>query len=1039
MVKHLSAKMLLLLAIIFCGSMSALAQNGQVTGTVTDAGDRTTLPGASVVVKGTVNGTVTDINGKYSITVGLNATLVFSFVGYESQEVLVQPNTVVNIALQMQSTALSELVVIGYGVQKKGDATGSVTAIDSKAFNKGSIISPMELVSGKVAGVQIINGGGAPGESSTIRIRGGSSLSASNDPLYVIDGVPIDNDGISGMRNPLNTINPNDIETFTVLKDASATAIYGSRASNGVIIITTKKGKLGSHLKIEYNGNFSYSTPIKKIDVLSADQFRSLETEHYPTHTNLLGTANTDWQKEIYQNAFGMDHNVSLSGAYKMLPYRVSFGYSDEDGILKTDNMKRTTLSAVLTPTFFDDHLKVDVNVKYVNAKNQFANRDAIGAAVQYDPTKPIYSNKNYNPYYLNDVNGDEVPDTVLMPSTDYGGYYAWIQTNGTDIPVEQGSSNPVALLNLKDDNSNVNRVIGNIQLDYKLHFFPDLRANLNLGYDHSKSTGNVILPDYTPWLYDPLNGGGTFNYYEQQKKNDLLDFYLNYVKNVEQIHSRFDVMAGYSWQHFWRADSSLNGNYSREFTVDPVGDTVPGIAGVYRKTFFGDPKRTYGITPNYVPTESYLVSFFGRFNYTFMDRYLLTFTLRNDGTSRFSKDTRWGLFPSAAFAWKILDEPFMKNVSGMSQLKLRLGWGVTGQQNINQGDYPYLPRYARSDQYAQYQLGNVFYYTLRPAGYDLNIKWEETTTYNAGIDFGFAEDKFYGSIDYYKRKTADLINFIPVPAGTNLSNYILTNIGDLENEGFEFSITTRPVNVDNLFWELSLNATYNKNKITKLTATDNPDYLGVETGSISGGVGNFIQMHTVGYPANSFFVFEQVYGTDGKPIEGLYVDRNGDGEITNADRYHYKKPAADYFFGISSNLSYKNWDFSFAGRANFGNYVYNNVASENAVYERLYRPEGPYLGNIITAVSNTDFVTPQYLSDYYIQDASFFRMDNISLSYLFNKIIDGKASLRLTATVNNAFVITKYDGIDPEISGGIDNRFYPRPRTYVIGLNLQF
>ena len=1033
MVKHVSAKTLLLLAILFWGSLSAFAQTGQVTGTVTDAGDGTTLPGASVVVKGTVTGTVTDINGKFSISVSPNATLVFSFIGYESQEVLAQPNTVVNIALQMQSTALSEFVVIGYGVQKKSDATGSVVAVDSKEFNKGQIINPADLVSGKVAGVQIISGGGAPGEGSTIRIRGGSSLSASNDPLFVIDGVPVDNDGISGSRSPLNSINPADIETFTVLKDASATAIYGSRASNGVIIITTKKGKKGSNLKIEYNGNFSYATPVKTIDVLGADEFKTLINERFPTHADMMGTANTDWQKEIYQNAVGMDHNLSFAGAYKTLPYRVSVGYSDQDGILKTDNLKRTTVSASLNPTFFDDHLKVDVNVKYANEQNQFGNRDAIGASIQYDPTKPITSDQTYNPYYLNDVNGDGSPDTVLMPSTEFGGYYAWIQTNGTDNPVEQGASNPVALLNMRDDHSNANRWIGNVQVDYKFHFLPELRANLNLGMDHSKSSGENIIPDYAPWVYDPLNGGGTFNYYEQEKKNDLLDFYLNYVKDLASIDSKIDVMAGYSWQHFWRADSSLNGNNSRDFTIDSLRP------GVYEKNFFGETKRTYNITPNYVPTESYLVSFFGRLNYTFKDRYLLTFTLRNDGTSRFSPDTRWGLFPSAAFAWKILDEPFMAEVKGLSQLKLRLGWGVTGQQNINQGDYPYLPRYTRSNQYAQYQMGNLFYYTMRPAGYDYNIKWEETTTINFGLDFGFAEDKFYGSIDYYQRKTKDLINFIPVPAGTNLSNFILTNVGDLENEGFEFSLTARAIDTKDLFWEIGFNTTYNKNEITKLTATDDPDYLGVETGGISGGVGNFIQMNSVGHPANSFFVYEQVYGTDGKPIQGMYVDRNRDGEITAADKYHYKDPAADFYFGINTNLNYKNWDFSFSGRANFGNYMYNNVESENAVYERLYRPEGPYLGNIASSVINTGFVTPEYQSDYYIQDASFFRMDNITLSYLFPAIFKGKADLRISGTVNNAFVITNYDGIDPEISGGIDNRLYPRPRTYVLGLNLQF
>ncbi|NCC72961.1 MAG: TonB-dependent receptor [Sphingobacteriia bacterium] len=1033
MVKQILKQAALLLMLLFFSLNAVYAQTGEVTGVVRDADDGSTIPGVSIVVKGTLQGTTTDIDGRFRLVVGANTTLVFSFVGYGTTEVVVQPNTSINVDLKIEATALEELIVIGYGVQKKEDATGSVIAVDAKEFNKGQIMNPAKLVSGKIAGVQIIDGGGAPGEGATIRIRGGSSLSASNDPLYVIDGVPIDNEGISGSRYTLNSINPADIETFTVLKDASATAIYGSRASNGVIMITTKKGKTGKPLQVEYNGTFSMSTPVKTIDVLGAKEFSDLVTEMYPNQAGMLGTANTDWQDEIYQNALGMDHLVSLSGAYKFLPYRLSLGYSDQDGILETDNFKRTTINANLNPKFLDDHLSVNVNVKYANEKNQFANRDAIGAAIQYDPTKPVTNTTIYNPYYLNDVNDDGVADTILMPPTDFGGYYAWIQSNGTDIPVEQGSSNPVALLKLKDDHSDVNRLIGNLQMDYKFHFLPELRANLNLGYDYSKSSGEVIQPDYAPWVYDALNGGGIFNYYEQEKKNELLDFYLNYNKDFEKIESNVDAMIGYSWQHFWRADSSLNGNYSREFTIDPVRP------GVYQKNFSGEPKQTYNIVPNYVPTENYLVSFFGRVNYTFKNRYLLTFTLRNDGTSRFSPDTRWGLFPSAAFAWKILDENFMKNVDVLSQLKLRLGWGVTGQQNINQGDYPYLPRYTRSNQFARYQLGNLFYYTMRPAGYDYNIKWEETTTSNIGLDFGFAQDRFYGSIDYYKRKTEDLINFIPVPAGTNLSNFILTNVGNLENEGIEFSLTSRIVNTSDLFWEAGFNATYNKNEITKLTATDDPDYPGVETGGISGGVGNFIQMNSVGYPSNSFFVFEQVYDIDGMPIQGMYVDRNGDGEITDADRYHYKKPAADFYFGISSALTYKNWDFSFSGRANFGNYAYNNIASENAVYERLYRPEGPYLGNIISAVSNTGFVNPQYRSDYYIQDASFFRMDNITLSYLFPNIINGKTSLRVSATVTNAFVITRYDGIDPEISNGIDNRLYPRPRTYVLGVNLQF
>ena len=1006
MVKHLSAKLLLLLSFLFLGYMTGLAQSGEVTGTVTDAADGQTLPGVTILIRGTTIGTTTDVEGKYTIIVEPDATLVFSYVGYETQEIVVQPNTTVNVALNVALTELEEFVVIGYGIQKKEDATGSITAIDAKAFNTGAITSPTELITGKIAGVQITNGGGAPGSETTIRIRGGSSLSASNDPLFVIDGFPVDNEGISGMRNPLNTINPNDIETFTVLKDASATAIYGSRASNGVIIITTKKGvkgKEGKPFNLSYNGNFSLSTPTKKIDVLSAGEFRALEHKHYPGQVNMMGDASTDWQNEIFRSAFGMDHYLSLSGAYKTLPYRFSAGYSNQDGILKTDNLKRTTLSAALNPTLFNNHLQINFNVKGMFIKNKFADRGAIGAAMQYDPTKPITSDSLYTGFYLDDNN-----DTIPF-QTNYGGYNVWTQDNGR--PVAMGSSNPVAMLNMRDNKSDVNRVIGNIQLDYKFHFLPELRANLNLGYDRSKSEGSIIVPEYAPWVFDPVHGGGTYNTYEQEKKNELLDLYLNYVKYVDNIQSRFDVMAGYSWQHFWRKDYLINGNYSRTWNLDTIDN----------------------------PTEYYILSFFGRFNYSFKDRYLLTFTLRNDGTSRFSPDNRWGLFPSVALAWKILDEPWMQNTNILSHLKLRLGYGVTGQQNIGQGNYPYLPIYTYSQINAQYQFDTTFITTLRPEGYDANIKWEETTTYNIGLDYGFADDRFYGSLDFYYRKTDDLLNIIPVPAGTNLTNYILTNIGDLENKGVEFSITTRPIVKENLLWEVSFNATYNKNKITKLTATDDPDYLGVATGGISGGVGNTVQMHSVGYSASSYFVYEQVYDANGNPIEGMYVDRNGDGEITDDDRYHYKDPAADFYFGISSYLQYKNWNFSFAGRANFGNYVYNNVSSENGVYQRLYRPEGPYLGNATSDVTTINFVTPQYLSNYYVQDGSYFRMDNIKLSYLFDNIISDKVSLSISATVNNAFVITRYKGLDPEIHGGIDNRIYPRPRVYVLGINLLF
>lgn len=1013
MFKHLSAKSMLLMAFILCGSVSLIAQSGEVTGKIFDVMDGITLPGATVVIKGTTTGTSTDMDGQYSINVEPNTTLVFSYVGYMPQEIVVSPGTTVNVAMESESMGLDEVLVIGYGTQKKDDATGAVTSISSKDFNQGQIVSSTSLIAGKVAGVQVVSGGGAPGEGNTIRIRGGSSLSALNDPLVIIDGVAMNNDGLNGARSPLNTINPNDIESFNVLKDASATAIYGSRASNGVIIITTKKGKIGQPLQFTYDGKFSLFTPSKTIDVLSSDEFVSEMKQRYPAQVggegSLLDTTNlssTNWQDQIFKNAFGMDHYLSAKGAAKHMPYRVSLGYTNQDGILLNDNFTRFTGGFSIDPRFLKDHLIVSFNGQFGQINNRFADRGAIGGALQFDPTKPITNDSIYSV---------PIPDQDgVYDETNYGGYWAWLQSNGS--PVTQATTNPVALLNLREDKSNVTTFVGNVKLDYKLHPLPELKFSLNLGTDRSWSDGTIKVPYYAAWEYDGLNGGGVNNTYEQTRTNDLLDFYITYDKYVESIKSHFVVMGGYSWQHFRREEKGVNSNI-------PHRDTDTLI-----QTSFDN------------RTEYYLVSFFGRFNYTYSNRYMLTATVRQDGTSRFSEDNRWGVFPSVALGWKINEENFLKDSRVVSQLKLRLGWGITGQQALTENDnYAYLARYTASQPTANYQFGDMFYTTLRAEGYDANIKWEETTTWNIALDYGFAEDRYFGSIDFYYRETKDLINFIPVPAGSNLTNFLLTNIGSLENKGVEFSIMTRPIVTEKWYWDIGFNATYNENKITKLTASDDPDYLGEPTGGISGGVGNNIQIHSVGHAANSFFVLEQVYDENGKPIEGLYVDRNGDGEITNADKYHFEQPRAKFFFGINSNLRYRNWDFSFSGRANFGNYVYNNVASENGVYERLYRPEGPYLGNVASYVYDTDFQSPRYMSDYYIQEASFFRMDYISLSYLFTNLGGSRVSLRISGTVNNAFTITNYQGLDPEIFNGIDNNIYPRPRAYVLGVNLVF
>jgi len=964
----------------------AMAQQKTVTGTVTVSETGEPLIGATVMVKGTTLGTTTNIDGQYSLSVSKDQTLVFSFIGFISQEVLVGGQATINVSLSQSTEDLGEVVVIGYGQVKKSDATGSVSAIAAESFNKGSIVSPQELVSGKIAGVQITSTGGEPGGKSTIRVRGGSSLSASNDPLIVIDGVPVESDDISGMSNPLSTINPNDIETFTVLKDASATAIFGSRASNGVILITTKKGS-GKGMKISYTGNISVGTRTGEIEVLSVDEFKeALGTiPSKNTALALLGTENTDWQKEIFQTAISTDHILGIQGGIFNIPYRASVGYSNQNGLLKTSNMERFTGSLNLNPSLLDDHLKINASIKGMYSNNRFADKGAIGNAITFDPTKPVY---------------DE--------NSKYGGFYTWVQPNGD--PNSVAPSNPLAMLELKEDLSNVLRSIGSAQFDYKFHFLPELRANLNLGYDYSKSDGTVYIPDFASWKYDAVNGGGEDKEYSQTKRNELLDFYLNYVKDIEAIDSRIDIMGGYSWQHLYKT------NYVKS----------TNIAGTKNLEL-----------ANNDPTEYYLVSFFGRLNYTLKDRYLLTATLRQDGTSRFSPGTRWGLFPAVALAWKIKEEEFLKDIDLLSDLKLRLGWGVTGQQNIGQGDYPYLAIYTTSQDNARYLFGNTYVSTLRPEGYDALVKWEETTTYNVGFDYGFLKNRITGSVDLYQRDTKDLLNEINIPAGTNFTNRILTNVGNMTNKGIEFTINGKLISNRDLKWDLGFNLTYNENTITKLTNSSDPDFLGVETGGISGGVGSNIQIHSVDYPKNSYFVWEQVYTPEGKPIEGLYVDRNKDGQITNDDRYRYHTPDANVFMGFSTKLEYKNFDAALGGRINLGNWVYNNLNSRTNFSNNLYWSSN-YLVNLTKDYLNTRFNTMRLFSDYYVQNASFLRIDHLTLGYNLPKVAKNM-NLRLFGSVQNVLVLTKYAGLDPEVEGGIDNNVYPRPRTFTLGVSVEF
>jgi len=975
----------LITIIVHVGSMQAAAQQLTVTGTVTNpAGEP--LPGVTVLLKGTNTGATTSLDGQFSLAVpDRNAVLQISFIGYLTQEVPVNGRNTLAITLAEDAKALEEVVVIGYGTQRKSDLTGSVTAISSEDFNRGQNTTPEQLIAGKVAGVQITSNGGAPGAGSQIRIRGGSSLNASNNPLIVIDGVPLDNTGVVGTANPLSMINPNDIETFNILKDASATAIYGSRASNGVIIITTKKGKEGDKMRVNFSSLASLSEITKTLGLLSADEYRAVVNQYAPeTNKALLGNANTNWQDLIYQTAFTTDNNLSLSGTYKKLPYRLSVGYLDQNGTLKTSNMKRTSAALNLNPVFLQDHLRVNLSVRGIYTNNTFADEGAIGAAVNMDPTQPVYANNNL------------------------GGFFEWVDVNG--IPITLGPRNPLSLLTQRDATGEARRSIGSLQFDYKFHFLPELRANLNIGYDISKGEGHTYLPVI---LASVFARGGSNTQYAQSKKNKLLDFYLNYTKDLASINSRIDVTAGYSYQDFLREEPSFP-------ELNAEGDVLTPAA----------------INP--FKTQNTLVSFFGRINYTFRDRYLLTATLRQDGSSRFNPDNRWGTFPALALAWRIIEEPFLKNTTAITDLKLRVGYGVTGQQEIGE-DYPYLARYVVGDNTVQYQFGNQYYSTFRPAGFDPNIKWEETTTYNTGLDFGFVNGRISGSLDYYFKKTKDLLATIPPAAGTNLTNTLYTNVGNLENKGLELALNFKPVAQENFTWDFGFNATFNRNKITNLSKTQDSASVGQVAGSVAGGTNNAVQIHTVGYPTFSYYLLKQVYNEDGTPMEGFYVDLNNDGVINEQDLYRYQSPAPKASLGFNSQLAYKKWSMSFTMRANLGNYVYNNTRA-NAVSNNVTWPG--YLLNIPSSYLETRFTgndNNRLRSDLWIENASFLRLDNLNFGYDFGRIMNEKAGLRLSASAQNVFVITKYSGLDPEVAGGIDNNFYPRPRIYTLGLNLDF
>ncbi|WP_294453200.1 TonB-dependent receptor [uncultured Bacteroides sp.] len=1015
-----NGKFLLLCLVGMLMTVQGFAQSITVNGVVKDKTGEPVI-GANVVVKGTTNGTITDFDGVFTLQANKGDVIVISFIGYQPQEL--QAAEQINVILQDDTQLLEDVVVIGYGTVKKSDLSGSVVAIKAEEMNKGAVTSPQELMMGKVPGLSISQGDGGPGSGSTIRIRSGASLNASNDPLIVIDGIPVSNDAAPGTSNALGTINPNDIETFTVLKDASATAIYGSRASNGVIIITTKKGTQDK-IKVSYNSTYAYKDPYQRFETMSAKEFRNAVTTQYLEGTalgdaareiiNLYPNQSTDWQDAIFQGGMSTDQNIAVSGKVGFLPFRVSFGYNKERGTLKTSDYERYTASLNLSPKFFDNHLSVDINVKGTINNNRFADSGAVGSAAFYDPTKPVYGI-------------DPVDPATYSKVYNYNGYWNW--SNGENNPNTLSAVNPLSLLYDRDNSGTTKRSLGNIQLDYKIHGFEDLRVNLNLGYDVAKTTGH----DYAnPGSYQSARDTDFKNIgqgkdWNNIRRNLLLDFYMNYDKNIESIQSNINVMAGYSWQHFYYKDHNLFKSNVMDNNGEKDGWTYNETEGKYIKN------NSY---PS--PWENYLVSFFGRLNYSLMDRYLLTATLRNDGSSRFNKNNRWGLFPSAALAWSIINEPFMEKARDfMSNLKLRIGYGVTGQQEI--GDYQYIVKYVLSTNPNTMYLNN---YLLKPDGYSPNLKWEETTTYNVGIDYGFLNNRINGSIEYYQKHTKDLLNKVNVPAGSNYINEIIANVGSMKNEGVEFNINATAIQTKDFAWELGYNITWNTSKITKLTAVFNPAYEGIEAGSASYGSGTVLQRHQVGYAPYTFWLFQQVYDEDGKPVQNALVDRNNDGKIGPEDRYFTNKsPMADFYMGLSSQFTYKNWDLGFNMRASIGNYVYNAKAADlgslnsftnQGSISNYYRPAIEQTGFTLTSSAE------QKASDLFLENASYLKMDNITLGYTFKKFFTDKISGRISASVQNVFTITKYSGMDPECSS-IDENIWPRPRTFTLGLNLNF
>jgi TonB-linked SusC/RagA family outer membrane protein len=962
---------LLLIGILLTSSFTMFAQQ-TVKGVVKEKSSGELLPGVSIVIKGTVRGTETDFDGNFTIErVKSGDVLVFRYLGFATKEVVIGSNFNLNVELDQSAEQLDEIVVVGYGTTTVKDATGSVEAITAKEFTKGNIVTPENLLSGRVAGVNIVTSG-APGSGSQIRIRGGSSLNASNDPLIVIDGLPL-----TGVN--LSSINPNDIESFSVLKDASATAIYGSRGANGVIIISTKKGR--SEYTLDYDYQIAFGEVKDRINVFDGDSFRNLVAAQNPGDVGLLGTANTNWQDEILQKSVSTQHNLTARGQiFGFIPTRLSVNFSEIEGNILTSQFDRSNVSLSMNPSFFDDHLKIGVNYNRAFLDTRIADAGQVNAALRYDPTQPVYD-----------------------ATSPFGGFYQHLTRTPNGILIDNGTRNPVAALLQNNSNEDTFRQYGNLKMDYKLHFLPEVTATVSVGFDKSIQEGSYFNPLNSPASYNDLFIGAEGSYINEYN-NENLDAYLTFNKTFGKLKT--DAMVGYNYQSF-------------ESSGNSTGNTR-------------NPNDT-GFT-SYVNTPVVLVGFIGRVNLAYNEKYLLTLNYRRDGTSRFGPDSRWGNFGGASLAWRISDEDFLKDNSVISDLKLRASYGINGQQEGIQGDL-YLDKYRFGNQGSNYIFGGVPIQSTIPSERS-NLRWEDVATIEFGVDYGLFNNKLTGSLNAFQKNSTNLISDAPVADGSNFTNRVLQNIGDLQVNGLEFSLNADVIKTEDFNWNLNFNATYLDREIKELALDQD-----ITTGGIAGGTGNFIQLYSEGYAPNAFFMYKQLYDTNGNPIEGAYADLNGDGILNQQDRYLKEDPQGDVTFGFQSNFNYRNFDLAFNLRASVGNYVYNNVNSSLAQYDLL--KDNAVLGNIPTSVLETNFnsTSDVILSDIYLENASFLRMDNITLGYTFDRPIKKFASnsIRLWAGMQNVFILSDYTGLDPEVFNGIDNNIYPRPRTILVGANIKF